>query len=77
MSEERPDWMLDSARAAAYCGLSVATMAKLRCTGGGPEFTKAGPRGGKVLYAESALKKWLKAKRYKSTSEYGARAPRA
>jgi hypothetical protein len=51
---------------------SVKTLAKLRCTGGGPEFHKAGRL---VVYTRGALDKWAMAKLsrpLRSTSELSA-----
>ena len=53
--------------AATYLGLSPSTLAKLRMTGDGPEFQKAGR---KVLYSVVALEAWLQSRTYNSTSQY-------
>lgn len=53
--------------AAAYLGLHPSTLAKLRMTGDGPEFQKAGR---KVLYSTVALEAWLQSRTYSSTSQY-------
>ncbi len=53
--------------AAAYLGLHPSTLAKLRMSGDGPEFQKAGR---KVLYSVVALDAWLRSRTYKSTSQY-------
>jgi hypothetical protein len=58
--------------AAQYLGLSVATLAKLRCVGGSPDYLKLGRR---IVYERSALDSWLAARRAKSTSD-AARLPR-
>ena len=66
------DDFLDSGAAANLMGLRKATLAKLRVTGGGPVFIKAGR---KVLYKKEDLVQWLDARRVKSTTE-AARLPR-
>jgi hypothetical protein len=52
MSEISDDTPVDAAAAAALTGLAVATLAKLRCIGGGPEYLKLGR---KVVYRRSDL----------------------
>ena len=52
---------------------SVRTLAKLRCVGGGPAFSKAGPSI--VLYTKAALDTWARSKisaPVRSTSEMEA-----
>lgn len=51
-----PDRWLRTPEAARLLALSPSTLAKLRCTGGGPEYIKLGRA---VAYAESALRAWL------------------
>ena len=55
---------LSAKEAAEYCGLGFSTMAKLRLSGGGPEFSKVGE---KVLYHRDNLDKWLHSKSRTST----------
>ena len=69
LQETRKLCPLDAAR---YLGLSAATLAKLRCVGGSPEFMKLGRR---IVYERAALDSWLAARRAKSTSD-AARLPR-
>jgi len=52
--------------ASPLVGLSVSTLAKLRVTGGGPVFVKAGR---KVLYRKQDLVEWLDARRVRNTTE--------
>lgn len=52
--------------AAAHCGLAPATMATLRCRGGGPPYFKIGRR---VVYARDDLDAWLAARRVRSTAD--------
>lgn len=54
--------------AASYLKLSPSTLNKMRCSGGGPRFAKAGPRV--VIYDRSDLDEWLKSRTWHSTSEY-------
>jgi predicted DNA-binding transcriptional regulator AlpA len=58
--------MLDAPAAAAYCGSSASTFAKLRLYGGGPVYVKIGRR---VVYDPADLDKWLTSHRRSSTSE--------
>ncbi len=59
--------------AAAYIGLAPATLAKLRCRGGSPNFLKLGR---KVVYAQADLDAWLAARRVTSTADADSRLPR-
>ena len=58
---------LRAEQAAAYLGLSPSTLAKLRMSGDGPPYAKAGPRI--VVYDIADLDAWLAARRRRSTSE--------
>ncbi len=55
--------------AAAYIGLSASLLAKMRVYGGGPVYSKAGPRV--VIYNVEDLDAWLAARRRRSTSDSG------
>lgn len=57
---------LRSEEAAGYVGLSPSTLSKLRMSGDGPVFIKAGRR--KVIYDTSDLDEWLRSRRRRSTS---------
>ena len=57
--------MLNTSEAAAYCGSSASTFAKLRLYGGGPRFVKLGRR---VVYDPVDLDAWLAAHRHASPS---------
>ena len=59
--------MLNTPEAAAYCGSSASTLAKLRLYGGGPSFVKLRRR---VVYDPADLNAWLAAHRRNSTSEH-------
>jgi excisionase family DNA binding protein len=52
--------------AAVYIPCGVSTLNKLRVTGGGPRYIKL---GGRVLYDERDLDKWLEANKHDSTSD--------
>lgn len=60
-----PDGRLDTANAAAYVGLSIKTLAMMRCRGEGPRFIKRG----KVFYYLDALDEWLRDGEVKSTAQ--------
>ena len=63
----RSSTMLRAPAAAAYVGLSTSTMAKMRCRGDGPVYSKAGPRV--VVYDMADLERWLASRRRRSTSD--------
>lgn len=54
--------------AARYLGLGISTLNKLRCSGEGPRFAKAGSRV--VVYDKRDLDEWLEARTCSSTAEY-------
>ena len=72
MAVETPK--MRASEAAHYVRLAESTMAKLRCYGGGPPFSKAGPR--LVVYDRSDLDAWLASRRCRSTAEYASLAAR-
>jgi predicted DNA-binding transcriptional regulator AlpA len=61
--------VLRTPQAAEYVGLSASTLEKLRLTGNGPTFQKAGPKI--VVYYPEELDRWLNAQRRMSTSDPG------
>jgi predicted DNA-binding transcriptional regulator AlpA len=63
---DNPQELLRTSGAAAISGLSVSTLNKLRCSGGGPAFLKLGRA---VRYKPVDLKDWLDSRRVTSTSE--------
>jgi hypothetical protein len=71
-SEHQQRKMLQAPAAAAYCGLSASTFAKLRLYGGGPMFLKLGRR---VVYHPGDLDRWLAEHRRASTSECAPASP--
>ena len=60
--------MLNTEKAATYCGSSASTFEKLRLTGGGPIYSKIGRR---VVYRIDDLDAWLASNRRRSTSDTG------
>jgi predicted DNA-binding transcriptional regulator AlpA len=63
-----------SPEAASYLQMAPSTLAKLRCTNGGPRFSKMGPR--LVVYDRADLDAWLANRLCHSTSDYGSLARR-
>ncbi|MGC4025327.1 MAG: helix-turn-helix domain-containing protein [Mesorhizobium sp.] len=57
--------MLSTQDAAAYVGLAVSTMNKLRIFGGGPKYAKLGKS---VRYSTEMLDEWIEENRRSSTS---------
>jgi predicted DNA-binding transcriptional regulator AlpA len=64
--ENKSRKILNAPEAAAYCGSSASTFAKLRVYGGGPVYVKLGRRVG---YDVADLDRWLASHRRNSTSE--------
>lgn len=60
-----PDGRMDAKNAATYVGLSVKTLAMMRCNGNGPTFVKRG----RVFYYRGDLDEWLLAGRAASTAQ--------
>ena len=58
--------MLTTKEAAALTGLAPITLAKLRCSGGGPKFLKIGRA---VRYRPEAVDAWLAGKVRDNTSQ--------
>ena len=63
---EIDDEAMDVQAAARFTGIAVATLAKMRCIGGGPLFVKLGRR---VVYRRSDVIAWLNAHRVRNTTE--------
>jgi len=64
---------LTTPQAAAFVGLGVSSLEKLRVTAGGPAFLKIGRR---VVYDTLDLEQWLAKHRRSSTSEIHSAASR-
>jgi predicted DNA-binding transcriptional regulator AlpA len=60
--------VLRTPEAAKYVGLSTSTLEKLRLTGAGPAYQKAGPKI--VVYYPEELDRWLSSHRHVSTSDF-------
>ena len=63
------DRLLRPRDAANLLGLSESTLAKLRLTGGGPEYLKLGRS---IRYARKSVDSWIAARARRSTSDTGA-----
>lgn len=66
-TERKSGALFDVIAAAEHCGLSVSTLNKLRCRGGGPKFVKI--TGAAVRYDPKDLDAWITSRRRGSTSE--------
>jgi predicted DNA-binding transcriptional regulator AlpA len=64
--------VLRTPQAAQYVGLSASTLEKLRLTGNGPPYQKAGRKI--VVYRPQDLDDWLNSQRRNSTSDTGSLA---
>lgn len=62
-----PTTYLRPADAAAYLGLALSTLAKLRMEGTGPRWSKATARA--VIYRREDLDAWIASRAKSSTSE--------
>ncbi|MGO9235043.1 MAG: helix-turn-helix transcriptional regulator [Methylocella sp.] len=62
--------VLAAPQAAARLGLSTSTLAKMRLSGTGPQYSKLGRR---VVYQVDDLGAWVTSNRCQSTSEYDRR----
>ena len=65
-ASENPKWLLGTAEAAEFLGLSPHTLSKWRVTGMGPPFQALGRR---CLYDPEALRCWAASRARKSTNE--------
>lgn len=73
LERNRPDdALLTTAEAARRLRLSPRTLERLRVSGLGPHYLKAGPgKRARVFYLAGDLDQWLGQFRFGSTSEYG------
>lgn len=60
-----PDGRMDPKNASTYCGLSVKTLAMMRCKGTGPAFVKRG----RIFYFRDDLDNWFLRRRVVSTAQ--------
>ena len=58
--------LINTAEAAEICCLSLRTMERLRCTGGGPRFNRL---RGSVRYRVEEIERWIASREVGSTSE--------
>lgn len=70
---EFADELLTPEQAEEEIGLKVATLAKLRCHGGGPEYYKMGRL---VKYSRRTCREWREKRRAINTSDADRRLPR-
>lgn len=67
MAINNPNTYLTQTEAAEILRISERTLERMRLTGDGPLFMKAGAR--RVIYSASDIESWLTERTYKSTSE--------
>lgn len=74
-SDSDPDQTsyVDTLRAADMLGISARTLQRMRLTGDGPQYAKAGRR---VLYRKDWLEQWLLSRSFRSTAEAKAKGIR-
>jgi len=70
-----PDIILNEGRAAEVTGLSRRSLQRMRVEGGGPPYARLAP--GRVGYPSSALRDWIAARTFASTSEESAERAKA
>jgi hypothetical protein len=58
-----PDGRMDTKNAAKYLGLTVKTLAMMRCEGTGPVFVKRG----RIFYFKDDLDEWIQLGKQSST----------
>lgn len=61
------DGRMDTRAASVYTGLSLKSLAVMRCTGNGPAFVKLGKA---VFYRRDDLDAWIDQNRARSTAEF-------
>ncbi|MCA0431628.1 MAG: helix-turn-helix domain-containing protein [Proteobacteria bacterium] len=66
-SSHKADWLLRTADAAAYLGVSASLLNKLRVLGGGPKYLRLGKA---VRYSQDDLREWVLSQKYENTSQY-------
>lgn len=73
--DKKSGFLLSTAEAAKYLGLTTNYLEKLRITGGGPAFVKiSGGPSGMVRYIRDDIDAWVLASRRCSTSDTGRAA---
>lgn len=66
------DILIPSREAAAFIGVSPATLENWRVRGEGPAFVKTPGKTGKVLYEPEQIQKYLAQRRFSSTAQAAA-----
>jgi hypothetical protein len=66
------DILIPSREAAAFIGISPATLENWRVRGEGPAFIKTPGRTGKVLYEPAQIQAWRAQRRFSSTAQAAA-----
>ena len=66
------DILIPSREAAAFIGVSPATLENWRVRGEGPPFHKTPGRTGKVLYDPADIAAWREKRRFSSTAQAAA-----
>jgi hypothetical protein len=66
------DILIPSREAAAFIGVSPATLDNWRVRGDGPPFLKTPGRTGKVLYDPADIEAWRTQRRFLSTAQSAA-----
>lgn len=66
------DILIPSREAAAFIGVSPATLENWRVRGEGPAFVKTPGKTGKVLYEPAQIQKYLAQRRFSSTAQAAA-----
>jgi hypothetical protein len=66
------DILIPSREAAAFIGVSPATLENWRVRGEGPAFHKTPGKTGKVLYDPADIVAWREKRRFSSTAEAAA-----
>jgi hypothetical protein len=66
------DILIPSREAAAFIGVSPATLENWRVRGEGPAFVKTPGKTGKVLYEPVQIQKYLAQRRFSSTAQAAA-----
>ena len=66
------DVLIPSREAAAFIGVSPATLENWRVRGEGPAFIKTPGKTGKISYAEADILEWRAQRRFSSTAQAAA-----
>ncbi len=70
VQQQEDDILLTVKETARYLNVSAATLNKMRCLGGGPEFIRMGiGHGARIRYRVGDLKAWIYSRRRSNTSQ--------